>query len=58
MNMLEGKKTYAVAALVLLVVIVEKVAGIDIPGIDIGDDWLNYVMSALGLTALRNAMGR
>jgi len=51
--MLNGYKTYIVAAVLLLVVIVEQGLGIDVPGVDLGEDWLLVIMNALGLGTLR-----
>lgn len=51
--MLRGYRTYIVAATLLLVVFVEKGLGFDIPGIEVGNDWLVLVMNALGLGTLR-----
>ncbi|UWQ77388.1 hypothetical protein [Leisingera sp. M658] len=47
--MLEGKKTYIIAAMILLSVFVERGLGIDVPGIEISDNWGLVVMNALGL---------
>lgn len=50
---MDGKKTYIVAGIVLLLAVVEGVLGYDIPGVDIAPgDVINYVLSALGLGAL------
>lgn len=49
---LQGKKTYVVVAMVLLIVICESVLGIDIPGVDVVDPF-PYIMGALGLGSLR-----
>jgi hypothetical protein len=50
---LNGYKTYLVMAVLLLVVLLEKGLGIDVPGIALGDDWMLLVMNALGLGTLR-----
>ena len=54
--MLDGYKTYIVAAALLAVVIVEKVIGWDVPGVELGHDWLLIVFNALGLGSLRAAV--
>ncbi|CUI01126.1 hypothetical protein [Leisingera aquaemixtae] len=54
--MLEGKKTYIIAAMILLSVLVEKGLGIDVPGIEVGDDWFLLVLNALGLGTLRSGI--
>lgn len=53
---LSGWKTYIIAALVLLIVVAEKGLGWDIPGAEIGNDWLDYVLGALGLSTVRAAI--
>ena len=50
---IDGKKTYIVAFVVIVLVILEKFLGIDIPGYDVGQDWMEHVLAALGLSALR-----
>ena len=37
-----GYRTYIIAATLILVVIVEKGLGIDVPGVDVGPDWLTH----------------
>lgn len=51
--MLDGYKTYIVAIGLVLIVIIEKLIGFDVPGVDLGDDWLLVLMNALGLGTLR-----
>jgi len=51
--MLQGYKTYIVVAALLLVVAIEKGLGFDVPGVDLGEDWLLIVLNAAGLGALR-----
>lgn len=46
-----GYRTYIIAA--VLVLVVEKGLGIDVPGVDVGSDWLTHVLAALGLGTLR-----
>lgn len=53
---MNGWKTYAVAAVVALIAVMEGMLGVDIPGAEMQQDWLNYVAAALGLSALRNAI--
>lgn len=53
MKFLQGKKTYLVSAALLAVVFVEKVLGVDIPGVVVDDNWLFLVMNGLGLSTLR-----
>lgn len=51
--MLDGYKTYIVAIGLVLIVIIEKLIGFDVPGVDLGHDWLLVLMNALGLGTLR-----
>ena len=51
-----GYRTYVIAAVlvaVVVVVVVEKGLGIDVPGVDIGSNWLTQILAALGLGTLR-----
>jgi hypothetical protein len=52
-----GYRTYIVAGTLLLAVIVEKGLGIDVPGIDVGADWLTHILGAIGLGTLRAGVG-
>lgn len=53
--MLSGYKTYIVALLTAIIAIVEA-TGIDIPGAEMQQDWLNYLLLAFGGATLRHAM--
>lgn len=53
-----GAKTYIAVALIIGVVAMEKVVGFDVPGITVGDDWLIYLLNALGLGGLRAAISK
>jgi hypothetical protein len=55
---LPNKKTYAAAGLMVLVVAVEKLLGLDSPGIDVSEDWLKILIEALGLVGLRAAIAK
>lgn len=55
---LQGKKTYAIVAVFVLIVVLEKFVGIDLPYVEIGDDWFNEVMVMLGLGTARAAIAR
>lgn len=52
-NFAAGYRTYIIAAALVLGVVVEKVLGIDIPGFEVGSDWMTVVLGALGLGTLR-----
>lgn len=58
MQMIDGYKTYIVAGLLLVVVIAEKLLGWDIPGVAVGDNWLDYIAAALGLGAVRHGVAK
>ncbi len=57
-NLGSGYRTYIIVAIFLALVAVEKLGGVDIPGFDVGDDWLQVVLGALGLGTLRAAVGQ
>lgn len=48
-----GFRTYIIVFVVILCVVAEKLFGVDIPGFDPGQDWLGFILGALGLGALR-----
>ena len=56
LEMLRGKKTYVIAATAIIIVVAEKVIGVDIPGVEVGDNALAFVLGALGLGALRSGV--
>lgn len=56
--MLNGWKTYLVAAALAAVVILEKGLGLDVPGVELGEDWLLVLLYAAGLGALRHGIAR
>lgn len=58
MQFLEGKKSYIIAAMVLLMVAVEKGLGIDVPGVVVDDNWMLVVANALGLGSLRAGISK
>jgi len=51
-NVLKGKKTYIIAVVLVLIVICEKVLGIDIPGAEVVNPG-EYILAALGISSLR-----
>lgn len=53
LDALQGYRTYVIAATLIVLVLIEKGAGIDLPGVDFGDDWLAFILAALGLGAAR-----
>ena len=58
MTFLNGYKTYIIAAVLVLVVIAEKLLGWDIPGVQVGDNWFDYIAAAFGLGALRHGVAK
>lgn len=56
--MLNGYKTYIVAAVLALAVLVEKVLGLDVPGIVVTDDWALVLANAVGLGTIRAAISQ
>jgi len=55
---LSGKKTHAVAITIIAVVAIEKLLGIDVPGIRVGENWLPMVLNGLGLSTLRSGVAK
>jgi len=51
--MLNGWKTHIVSGMIVLIAVVEGILGMDIPGAEMQADWMNYVLGAFGLSALR-----
>ena len=56
--MLNGYRTYIVAATLLLIVFVEKGLGFDFPDVEVGNDWLVLALNAIGLGTLRAGVGK
>ena len=56
--MLNGYKTYLAAFLLAVVGIVEGVLGIDIPGVDVTENWFTVLITALGLGGVRHAISK
>lgn len=57
-SLFAGKRTYIIVVFFLIGVALEKLVGFDIPGFDPGQDWLAYVLGALGLGGLRAAVSK
>lgn len=47
-----GICTCTIAGMFVLVVVFEKGLGIDVPGVEVGPDWLTLVLGAFGLGTL------
>ena len=50
---LKGKKTYLLVAVYLSCIALEKVVGIDVPGFEPGDNWVDQVWTMLGIGTVR-----
>ena len=48
-----GYRTYLVSALLILIVVLKKWFGIEIPGVTVEENWLHQILTALGLSTLR-----
>lgn len=57
LNALQGKKTFILVLVALLVVALEKGLGWDVPAVAVGDDWQKLVWEALVAGSLRLGMG-
>lgn len=53
---LNGKKTYLIVAIYIVLTGLEVGLGWDIPGFNPGPDWLGQIMGMLGLAALRKSV--
>ena len=56
LSTIDGYKTYLVMAALLLVMLLEKGLGLDVPGVALGEDWMLVVMNAIGLGTLRHGI--
>ena len=52
----DGYKTYFVALMIVLIGVGEGLLGVDIPGVEVGDDWMQYIIAGLGLGSVRSAL--
>jgi hypothetical protein len=55
---LQGKKSYIVAIVIVVLVVIEKVIGIDIPGFEMGEDWGKYIIGSATISTLHAAIQR
>lgn len=58
MSFLDGYKSYIVAGVFILGVVAEVFLGLDVPGFQPGENWVEYIMAALGLGAVRNGVAK
>ncbi len=56
MMILSGYKTYIVAVMVMLIAVIEGPLGIDLPGVDIGGSWFDYLMAGAFGATFRSAL--
>ena len=56
--MFNGYKTYLAAFLLAVVGVVEGMLGIDIPGVQVDDNWFTILIGALGLGGIRHAIDK
>ena len=55
-DFLPGMKTYLVVFCIIAGVMSEKVFGVPVPGFEVGPEWLETVLFALGIGALRKGV--
>ena len=53
---LPGYKMYIVGAMVALLGVLKGVFGIEVPGVTIGDDWFEFILTGMGIGSLRAAI--
>lgn len=58
MKKVDGMKTYIVALTIALVGISEGVLGVDIPGAEMQENWIEMVLGAAGLGTVRHAIAK
>lgn len=58
MSFLPGYKSYIVGALLVAIGVVEGVFSWNIPGVEVGDDWLMYILNGMGVGSLRAAIAK
>ncbi len=56
MNIFSGYKTFAVAAFLVFAAVVDGMWGVDLPYVNVGDDWLTWMLAGLGLGSVRDAL--
>jgi len=55
-NFADGYKTYFVALTIVMIGVGEGLLGVDIPGVEVGNDWMAYIIGGLGLGSVRSAI--
>jgi hypothetical protein len=57
-DFLKGYKFYVLAVVVGAIGVSEGLLGVDIPGVEVGSDWLNWVLMSLGMGFGRAAVAK
>ena len=58
MRRIDGYKTYIIAGLLALLVAAEKFLGWDVPGVVAQNEWLQWLLGAAGLAAVRHGVAK
>lgn len=56
MKQVDGSKTYITMAAVAIIAILEGYMGIDVPGAEMQDNWVEYILGAMGVGSIRHAI--
>ena len=57
-NIMDGYKTYLVMAIVAIIAIAEGWLGLDIPGAEMQENWLEMILAAAGVGGMRSAIAK
>lgn len=58
MKQVDGSKTYITMAMVAIIAILEGYMGIDVPGAEMQDNWVEYILAAMGVGSVRHAISK
>lgn len=58
MKQVDGSKTYITMAMVAIIAILEGYMGIDVPGAEMQDNWVEYILGAMGVGSIRHAISK
>lgn len=56
MKQVDGSKTYITMAAVALIAVLEGYLGIDVPGAEMQENWVEYILGAMGVGSIRHAI--
>jgi len=56
LNLARGWKTYLAGLSVIGVGFLEGLAGVDVPGVEVGSDWLGWVIAGLTVIFIRKGI--